>query len=209
MGLHRAAQLALPITIAGAGLPSLAALAGQARSYAERMFSFRVLGSLDPAQVRDGLDLPAAGEGVRWTEDAIARVIDVTEGIPYLLQEFGKKAWDAAVGPDTIDLGDVERSIPAAMAELDDGFFRFRTGRISNPEKAYLRAMAELSPGPVRSGAVATLLGKKITALGPTRENLIRKALCYAPRWGEIDFTVPLFDRFMKRWIPDLASVRD
>jgi hypothetical protein len=209
MGLHRAVQRALPITVAGAGLPSLAALTGEAKSYAERMFTFPVIGSLDTDQAREALAVPAADEGVRWSEAAIRRVVEVTQGYPYFLQEFGKQAWDAADGPDTIDLGDVDRSIPVATAELDDGFFRVRTGRTSNPERAYLRAMAELAPGPVRSGEVANLLGKKTTALGPTREGLIRKAVCYSPRWGEIDFTVPMFDRFMKRWIPDLGSMAD
>jgi AAA ATPase domain len=207
MGLHRASQLSLPITIAGAGLPSLAALTGEAKSYAERMFTFPDVGSLDTDQAREGLEVPASDEGVDWSDEAIIRVVEVTRGFPYFLQEFGKQAWDAAEGPDRITLGDVERSIPVATAELDDGFFRVRTGRTSNQERAYLRAMAELSPGPVRSGEVAELLGRKATALGPTREGLIKKAVCYAPRWGEIDFTVPMFDRFMKRWIPDLGAV--
>ena len=78
---------------------------------------------------------------------------------------------------------------------------------LSDPERAYLRAMAELArgPGPIRSSAVAAVLGKKVTAVAPTRDALIKKALCYSPHWGEIDFTVPMFDGFMKRLIPDLA----
>lgn len=208
MGLHRATQLVLPITIAGAGLPSLAGLTGEAKSYAERMFTFPAVGSLDDAQSREALEVPARDEGVMWSAGALERVLEVTEGLPYFLQEFGKQAWDAAEGPEEITLDDVERSIPVATAELDDGFFRVRAGRTTNPERAYLRAMAELGPGPVRSSAVAGLLGKKTTALGPTRDGLIKRALCYSPRWGEIDFTVPMFDRFMKRWIPDIASVR-
>ncbi len=207
MGLHRAAQLRLPITIAGAGLPSLATLTGEAKSYAERMFTFPVIGSLPAEQAREALVVPAADEGVGWEPAALDRVLGVTEGYPYFLQEFGKRAWDAADGPQTITDDDVARSIPVATAELDDGFFRVRTGRTSDPERAYLRAMAELGPGPVRSGEVAALLQKKTTALGPTRDGLIRKALCYSPRYGEIDFTVPLFDGFMKRWLPDLRSL--
>ena len=207
MGLHRAAQLRLPITIAGAGLPSLATLTGEAKSYAERMFTFPVIGSLPAEQAREALVVPAADEGVDWEPAALDRVLAVTEGYPYFLQEFGKRAWDAAGGPRTITDDDVARSIPVATAELDDGFFRVRTGRTSDPERAYLRAMAELGPGPVRSGEVAALLQRKTTALGPTRDGLIRKALCYSPRYGEIDFTVPLFDGFMKRWLPDLRSL--
>ncbi len=207
MGVHRATQLALPITVAGAGLPSLAALTGEAKSYAERVFTFPVIDSLTGDQPRQALEVPVADEGVRWNAGALDRLVEVTRGYPYFLQEFGKQAWDAAEGLARITLDDVERSIPVATAELDDGFFRVRTGRTSDPERAYLRAMAELGPGPVRSVEVATLLGKKATALGPTRDGLLKKALCYSPRWGEIDFTVPLFDAFMRRWIPDLASV--
>ena len=207
MGVHRATQLALPITVAGAGLPSLAALTGEAKSYAERVFTFPVIDSLTGDQPRQALEVPVADEGVRWNAGALDRLVEVTRGYPYFLQEFGKQAWDAAEGLARITLDDVERSIPVATAELDDGFFRVRTGRTSDPERAYLRAMAELGPGPVRSVEVATLLGKKATALGPTRDGLLKKALCYSPRWGVIDFTVPLFDAFMKRWIPDLGSV--
>jgi hypothetical protein len=212
MGLHRAAQQRLPITVAGAGLPSLATLTGEAKSYAERMFAFPVIGSLSEDQARDALTVPALDEAVRWEDAALDRLVAVTQGYPYFLQEFGKQAWDAAAGPDVITADDVARSLPVATAELDDGFFRVRTGRTSDPERAYLRAMAELGPGPVRSGDIARYLAKKPTALGPTRDGLIRKALCYSPRYGEIDFTVPLFDGFMKRWLPappDLSTPVD
>ena len=208
MGLHRASQLRLPITIAGAGLPSLSTLTGEAKSYAERMFTFPSIGSLDADTAREALVVPATDEGVAWEERALERVLEVTRGFPYFLQEFGKQAWDVSDGPEVITLDDVERSIPVATAELDDGFFRVRSGRTSDPERAYLRAMAELGPGPVRSGAVAALLGRSTTDLGFVREGLLRRALCYSPRWGEIEFTVPMFDEFMKRWIPELPSPR-
>jgi hypothetical protein len=207
MGLHRAAQLMLPVTFAGAGLPSLATLTGEAKSYAERMFRYPVIDSLGDAQARDALTVPALDERVHWEPDALDRVVQVTAGYPYFLQEFGKAAWDAAEGPQRITRGDVERSIPVAMAELDDGFFRVRTGRTSNAERAYLRAMAELGAGSVRSAEVAQVLGKKITSLGPVRDGLIKKALCFSPRWGEIEFTVPMFDQFLRRWIPVVPRV--
>jgi AAA ATPase-like protein len=207
MGLHRASQLRLPITVAGAGLPSLATLTGEAKSYSERMFTFPVIGSLSEKEAREALVVPAADENVRWDDAALAKVLEATQGYPYFLQEFGKQAWDVADGPAAITLDDVIRSIPVATAELDDGFFRVRTGRTSDPERAYLRAMAELGPGPVGSGDVANILGRKITSLAPTRDGLIKKALCYSPRYGEIDFTVPLFDGFMKRWLPDFTAL--
>jgi len=207
MGVHRATQLALPITVAGAGLPNLASLTGEAKSYAERIFTFPVIDSLDRDQAAEAIEVPARDEGVRWEPTALDRLLQVTGGYPYFLQEFGKQAWDVSDGPDLITLDDVERSIPVATAELDDGFFRVRTGRTSDPERVYLRAMAELGPGPVRSVEVARIVGRAATALSPTRDTLMKKALCYSPRWGEIDFTVPMFDSFMKRWIPDLGSV--
>jgi len=172
------------------------------------MFTFPVIDSLTGDQAGEALQLPAADEQVEWAEDTLARVIEVKMGYPYFLQEFGKQAWDVADGPTLITLDDVERSVPIATAELDDGFFRVRTGRTTNPERAYLRAMAELGPSPVRTVDVAALLAKKATALGPTRNGLLKKALCYSPRWGEIAFTVPMFDGFMKRWIPDLPPTQ-
>ncbi|MCU1491382.1 MAG: ATPase [Acidimicrobiaceae bacterium] len=202
MGLHRAAQLRLPVTLAGAGLPSLAALTGEAKSYAERMFTYPVIDSLSEDQAQEALVVPAEDEGVAWDEDALSRVIQITRGYPYFLQEFGKQAWDAAPDGEVITLEDVDRSVPVATAELDDGFFRVRTGRTNDAERAYLRAMAELGPGPVRTAQVAATLGKSATALGPTRDALLKKALCYSPRWGEIEFTVPMFAAFMKRWLP-------
>ncbi|MGO9029977.1 MAG: ATP-binding protein [Acidimicrobiales bacterium] len=202
VGLHRASQLSLPITVAGAGLPTLAALTGDAKTYAERMFTFPRIGSLTDEQAVDALQFPAADEGVRWSDDALSRVLEVTECFPYFLQEFGKRAWDVADGPNRITGDDVERSIPLAMAGLDDGFFRVRTGSTTRSERAYLRAMAELGPGPVRSAEVAGVLGKATSAVSTVRDGLMKRALVYSPAWGELAFTVPLFDRYMKRWIP-------
>ncbi|HWG73777.1 MAG TPA: ATP-binding protein [Acidimicrobiales bacterium] len=208
VGLHRAAQLRLPITVAGAGLPSLATLTGDAKTYAERMFAFPRIGSLSDDLAVEALATPARDEGVAWVGDALARVLAISRCYPYFLQEFAKAAWDVADGPDRITPDDVARCIPLATAELDDGFFRVRAERTNDSERLYLRAMAELGPGPVKSAEVAALLGKKTNALGPTRDNLIKRAMCFSPRWGEIDFTVPMFDGFMRRWIPDFAGRR-
>jgi len=204
MGLHRAVQRTLPVTVAGAGLPSLAALTGEAKSYAERLFLFPEIDSLDAEQAREALVVPAADEGVTWDGDALGAVVTATAGYPYFLQTFGQQAWNAAPGPDRITLADVDHSVRVALAELDDGFFRVRSGRTTDLERTYLRAMAELGPGPVRTGAVAELLGKRGAALSPVREALIKRALCYSPRWGEIAFTVPMYDRYLKRLIPTL-----
>ena len=171
------------------------------------MFRFRPLGPLTPDEGADALLGPAASEGVGWKAGALTRMYEVTMGYPSFIQEFGKQAWDLAEeGSKVIRLSDVERCIPLATAELDEGFFAVRAGRTTGPERAYLRAMAELGPGVVRSGEVATLLSKKTTQLAPVRDALMKKALCFSPRFNELAFTVPLFDQFMKRWIPSLAS---
>ncbi len=202
LGLHRANQLALPVIIAGAGLPSLPTLTGEAKSYAERMFTFPEVGSLSDTDAVRALVDPAAEEGVTWEAGALDQVLTLTEGYPYFIQEFGKQSWDVAEGPTTIAASDAERAVPLAMAELDSGFFQVRTGRLTDNERTYLRAMAELGPGPMRSADVANLLGRSTAAVGPVRDRLLKRALCYSPRWGELGFTVPMFDQFMQRWMP-------
>jgi hypothetical protein len=177
-------------------------VAGEAKTYAERMFMFSRIESLPPDLAMEALTTPAADEGVRWDKGALRRIVDVTQGYPYFVQAFGKVVWDVANGPTRITLDDVERSLPVAVAELDDGFYRARAERTNDTERAYLRAMAELEPGPIKSAEVAARLGRTTNALAPARDQLIKRALCYSPRLGEIDFTVPLFGDFMKRWLP-------
>ena len=199
VGLYRIAQLNLPFLITGAGLPSLPGLAGEAKSYAERLFSYSVVGSLAPALAREALERPARDEGVSWAHAALAEVVRLTEGYPYFLQEFGKQAW-AAAGGERITAADVRRSTPVAFAELDNGFFRARADRTTDAERDYLRAMAAIGgAGPYRSGKVAELLGKTTPQLGSLRDGLIKRGLLFAPRHGEIDFTVPLFDDYIRR----------
>jgi hypothetical protein len=63
--------------------------------------------------------------------------------------------------------------------------------------------MAELGPGPHRSGDIADLLERKVTSLGPIRNQLISKGMIWSPNHGDTAFTVPLFDEFMKRIMRD------
>jgi hypothetical protein len=206
VGLHGVHQLGLPFTIAGAALPSLPAVSGESRAYAERIFRFRPIGHLTSEESSAAVLLPAASEGVMWKGAAVSRLYEVTQGYPYFIQEFAKQAWDVAEeGSDVIRLGDVERSIPLATAELDEGFFQVRTAKTTDPERAYLRAMAELGPGIVRSADVATLLRKKTTQVAPVRDTLMKKAICFSPGFNELAFTVPMFDQFIRRWIPSLS----
>jgi hypothetical protein len=199
IGLHRASQLSLPVLVAGAGLPTLAATTGQAKAYAERLFTFPTIGSLSEAQAVDALQQPATDEGVTWTVDALAEVLRVTRCYPYFIQQFGLQAWDVADGPDTVTGDDVRRSIPLALAELDDGFFRVRAGASTRAERRYLYAMAQVGPGPVRTAEVARVLGRPPSAVTPIREALLRRSLCFVPERGRIDFTVPMFGDYMLR----------
>lgn len=201
VGLHRVSQEQLPFVIAGAGLPSLPGLAGEAKSYAERLFDFPQIDSLGPDDAALALTGPATELGVEWSKAALDATVGLTGGYPYFLQEFGKQVWDVAPGPSSIEIEDVDTARPVAMAELDSGFFRVRIDRTTDAERAYLRAMASLGgPGPYPSGDVAQALGKKKTSeVGPTRDSLIKRGLCYSPRWGEIAFTVPMFDEFVRR----------
>ncbi len=199
VGLHRVSQEQLPFMVAGAGLPSLPALAGEAKSYAERLFTFTELDSLEAAEANAALATPAEAEGIRWHPDALDRAVGAAEGYPYFLQEFGKQAWDLAPGPDTISESDVEAAIPVAIDRLDTGFFRVRIDRAPNGERAYLIAMASLGAGPFGSGDVAGAMGKTTTQVGPIRDALIKRGLCYSPRYGVIAFTVPMFDEFVRR----------
>lgn len=199
--LHKAGQSRRATTVVAAGLPQLLGQMGDAKSYAERLFEFAEIGRLDPAAARSALTKPAASEGVAYTDEALDAMIRDTQGYPYFLQEWGKHAWDVA-DASPIDAGDVARAAQSAVAELDASFFRVRFDRLTPAEKRYLRAMAELGPGPHRSGDIAAALGRAVTSVAPTRTSLTRKGMIYSLTHGDTAFTVPLFDSFMKRILP-------
>lgn len=196
--LHRVSQRQLPVVLLGAGLPQLRGRTGRAKSYAERLFDFTEVGSLSPDDARTALAKPARDEGVEIEAAALERIITETGGYPYFLQEWGKNVWDVATA-SPITAADVERATESAVASLDESFFRVRFDRLTPSEKRYLRAMAELGPGPHRSGDIAEVLGRKVTSLGPVRSKLIGKGMIWSPSHGDTAFTVPLFDEFMRR----------
>lgn len=199
--LHRTAQRRLPVVLVGAGLPQLRGRMGHAKSYAERLFDFPEIGALAEPAAKIAIRKPAQAQGVEIREDALGRIVKETHGYPYFLQEWGKHAWDAAVA-SPISLRDVGLASKATVAALDESFFRVRFDRLTPVEKKYLRAMAELGPGPHRSGDVAERLDRKVTSLGPTRNQLIAKGMVWSPSHGDTAFTVPLFDEFMRRIMP-------
>lgn len=200
--LHRCSQEQLPITVVGAGLAHLRGLTGKAKSYAERLFDFPEVGPLPLAAARDALVKPIEKEGASVAEAAIKYIFAQTQGYPYFLQEWGKLMWDCA-RKSPITKKDAETATTLAVAALDASFFRVRFDRLTPKEKRYLRAMAELGPGPHRSGEIAAMYGTAVEALGPVRAGLIRKGMVWSPTHGDTVFTVPLFDGFMKRIMPE------
>ncbi len=203
MALHKCTQKQLPVTIVGAGLPQLVGQAGKAKSYAERLFLYPEIGPLDKDAATTALTVPAIKQGVAYTAEALDEILAQTKGYPYFLQEWGKHSWQCAAA-SPINGENARRATITAVAELDASFFRVRFDRLTPGEKKYLRAMAELGEGPHRSGDIAHLLKKEVQAVAPTRASLIGKGMIYSPYHGDNSFTVPLFDGYMKRVMPQL-----
>ena len=201
MAMHKMQQRQLPLVLVGAGLPILPGLAGESKSYAERLFSFPPVGPLPEPDANRALQDPMIDAGEAFEPAALHEIFRLTRGYPYFLQEWGYQAWNhAAASP--VGLGVVVEASDLVSRRLDENFFRVRFDRLTPREKTYLRAMAELGPGPYRTGDIADKLAMKINTLGPVRANLIKKGMVYSPSHGEMAFTVPLFDEFMRRAIP-------
>ncbi|MFC0138733.1 hypothetical protein ACFFJN_00485 [Erwinia mallotivora] len=199
--LHRCSQLNLPVTLVGAGLPQLRGRTGNAKSYAERLFDFPVVGPLNRDESTQAIVIPAQAQDVHFEQAAIEAIIIKTQGYPCFIQEWGSHTWlEAQSSP--ITAVDVYNASIIAIAALDESFFGVRFDRLTPSEKRYLRAMAELGPGPHRSGDIAEQLGKKSSALGLVRTSLINKGMIWSPNHGDNAFTVPLFDSFMRRAMP-------
>lgn len=196
--MHRTEQQQLPVVLVGAGLPQLRGQMGNAKSYAERLFDFPEIGALPPDAARQAIVRPLEHEGVRITPQALEEILRVTEGYAYFLQVWGSHTWLAAQ-QSPLTMEDVRTASAAAVAAMDEGFFRVRFDRCTPKEKKYLRAMAELGPGPHRSGDIATCMVEKVSSLAPTRSSLIVKGMIWSPNFGDTAFTVPMFDQFMKR----------
>jgi len=205
MAMHRMQQQSLPLILVGAGLPILPGLAGEAKSYAERLFSFPLIGALSAEDSRKALQDPVRKEGVEFEESALDLIIEQTGGYPYFVQEWGYQTWNLAMlSPISREL--VEGATEIIKRRLDSNFFRVRFARLTPSEKTYLRAMAECGPGPMKTSDIAEVLKRKVSTLGPVRASLIKKGMVYSPSFGDMAFTVPLFDEFMRRIIPELEA---
>lgn len=182
----------------GAGLPQVPALAGDAKSYAERLFRYPPVGALDDVAAAAAIRQPIENEGESISDGALRKIISETGGYPYFLQEWGYQTWNTAHA-SPIDVRDVKQASPAALRRLDRDFFRTRFDRLTPKEREYVKAMASLGRGPYRSSDVAEKLGESVQSLGPCRAKIIRKGVIYSPAHGDIAFTVPMFEGYLKR----------
>jgi len=202
---HEIAQENLPFLFMGAGLPQVAALAGKAKSYAERLFDYPDLGSLEADDARSALVKPAESEGVSFESGAVDEILHAAQNFPYFIQEWGYQVWNAAPSsPITTDM--VRTATPEVVEHLDGNFFRVRFDRLTPLEQKYLRAMAELGPGPHTTGSISDTLGVRTASVATVRQRLIAKGMVWSQRHGETAFTVPMFDAFMKRQMPTLIK---
>lgn len=201
MAMHRLQQRQLPFVLLGAGLPILPGLAGNSKSYAERLFSFPDIGALGEADAIRALREPALAGGVAFSDDSLEEIYRLTKGYPYFLQEWGYQAWNRATR-SPIELETIQEATDTVVSRLDKNFFRVRFDRLTPSEKRFLRAMAALGSSAQRTGDIAERLGVKVTSLGPVRAKLIRKGMIFSPAHGDLAFTVPLFDEFLIRAMP-------
>lgn len=201
MAMHKVQQRQLPLVLLGAGLPILPGMAGESKSYAERLFNFPNIGALSEEESFKALHEPALAADVNFEATALKEVFRLTRGYPYFLQEWGYQSWNLAP-TNSITLEVVKNATATVIPRLDQNFFRVRFDRLTPSEKHFLRAIAELGPGAHRTGDIADKLGIKVTSLGPVRAKLIKKGMIYSPAHGDMAFTVPLFDEFMIRAIP-------
>lgn len=201
MAMHKMQQRQLPVVLLGAGLPILPRLAGESKSYAERLFSFPDIGALSEPDANKALQDPTKAAGVEFEAAALKEIFRLTQGYPYFIQEWGYQSWNRAAGPP-ITLAVVKAATATVIERLDANFFRVRFDRLTPGEKRFLRTMAGLGAGAHRSADIAEALGVNINSLGPGRAKLIQKGMIYSPTHGDLAFTVPLFDEFMLRAMP-------
>ena len=198
VALHKISQKDLPVLFFGAGLPQVAALSGDAKSYAERLFHYPAVGPLLSDDAKTAIRQPVEDEGERISDDALNEILKKTQGYPYFLQEWGYQCWNIAQG-QKIEFADAAHAAGEATRRLDDGFFKVRFDRLTPKEREYVIAMAQIGPGPYRSSDIATALRETHQSLGPRRSQIISKGMIYSPSHGDIAFTVPMFNEYLIR----------
>lgn len=195
---HRIDQLQLPLLLAGAGLLNLPGKAGNAKSYAERLVDFPRLYPLPEKDAKAALVVPAEKKKVSIQKAALAEMVSKSGGYPYFIQEWGKRTWNAASG-NIITADDVRKAEPVVEKSLDENFFATRTDRLTRREIEFLRAMASLGPGSHKLADIARQMEVKSSTISPRRQDLIDKGMIYSPSYGELAFSVPMFDDYINR----------
>lgn len=198
VSMHRMSQEGLPVIFVGAGLPQVARLAGDAKSYAERLFAYPGVGALDEVSAARAIQIPIETEGCTIATNALEDIVTRTKGYPFFLQEWASISWNHAGGPE-IALLDVQTTYAETIASLDNGFFKVRIDRLTRAEVQFVDAMAELGDGPYPMADIAEFMGRKLSSLGPVRASIIKKGMIYSTDHGYLDFTVPLFADYMRR----------
>lgn len=198
VALHKTNQKALPIVFFGAGLPQVAALSGDAKSYAERLFHYPSVDALSTRDAKSAIKSPIESEGAVITDDALNEIISKTHGYPYFLQEWGYQCWNIAQN-NSVEFADAQQAATKATERLDHSFFKVRFDRLTPKEREYVIAMARLGDGPYRSSDIADILGQRQQSLNPVRSRIISKGMIYSPSHGDIAFTVPMFHHFLQR----------
>lgn len=206
--LHRVNQLRLPIIVYGAGLPKILRILGEVKSYSERLFKYILVSKLSDEEATAAIVNPARKLNVMYEDGAVNEIKKWTEGYPYFIQELCDTVWEYT-NKEIISESDVERVIPTFETNLDKGFFKVRFDRCTKKEQDFLFAMVKCGDLPCTISNVAKILGKKGNAVSPTRAQLINKGLVYSTGHGEIDFTVPQFDLFLKRINPQLRIEKE
>lgn len=197
--IHRTNQKNYPIVIFSAGLPKIAKIAGDVKSYAERLFDFIEIDSLNNEEAKLALIEPAKKFQINYTDEAVNKIIEITQGYPYFLQEYGKWVWECKEEKSIIDIKIVNKAYDKFEQSLDKAFFKVRHDRATAKEIEFMTAMVACEKLPCSTKEIANIMGESIQAISPLRAQLIHKGFIYAAKRGEVDFTVPQFDKYLKR----------
>jgi len=165
---------------------------------AEEALVYMQSGSLDEHDAKEAITRPAENRGVSYKPTAVNDIVKLTEGYPYFIQEFGKQVWQY-IENNAIDDQAIEKALPGFHQSLDNSFFRVRFERATPKEKEFMHAMVACGDLPCTLASVAKNMKSTTKTISPIRANLIHKGFIYPTRYGEIDFTVPQFDLFLKR----------
>ena len=197
--IHRTNQKNYPIVIFSAELPKIAKIAGDVKSYAERLFDFIEIDSLNNEEAKLALIEPAKRFQINYTDEAVNKIIEITQGYPYFLQEYGKWVWECKKEESIIDIKIVNKAYDEFEQSLDKAFFKVRHDRATAREIEFMTAMVACEKLPCSTKEIANIMGESIQAISPLRAQLIHKGFIYAAKRGEVDFTVPQFDKYLKR----------